>query len=225
MLRKTLFGWMAMLLLAGCTSDQQFRPENLAKRDLDFVTDTHIQQLDTLLKSLMKKLYLRNPRELSKTADATIESRIDLIFSLPPPLIFDELGGKESIDAMLLGLDPEYQGDRVFAVMVGLAGMLDQAYDNKEEFFILDTLDQQKLYNSARNLEVLAWRLKTRVDTNGTLLLLTNHLDPADPNLSFERLFGKMIALQDNLAMIVSQRNGRTINLILHGLATSFLAI
>ncbi|WP_426415728.1 hypothetical protein [Aestuariirhabdus sp. LZHN29] len=218
-------GWILVLLLGGCTADQQFRPENLAKRDLDFVADAHINQVDQHLQLLMRKLYLRNPRELRKTPGANIQSRIDLIFSLPPPLIFDELGGRQSIDAMLLAMGSEFRGDRVFALMVGLTGMLHRAYDNKAEFFVLDALDAQKLYDSARNIEVLAWRLKTRTDAAGTPLILTNSLSSQDPNLSFERLYGKLIALQDNLALIVSQRNQRTINMLVHGLASSFLPI
>ncbi|RRJ82383.1 hypothetical protein [Aestuariirhabdus litorea] len=214
-----------ILLLAGCTAEQRFRPENLAKSDLDFIADSQLAQIDQHLQRLMQKLYRRNPRELAKTPQATIASRTQLLFDLPPPLIFDELGGRQSIDAMLLALDPGFRGDRVFALMVGLTGMLLQAYDNKSEFFLLDRLDEQKLYNSARNIEVLAWRLRTRVDVTGAPLILTNSLDPQMPNLSFERLFGQLIALQDSIAQAVAQRNQRTINRLVHGLATSFLPI
>ena len=40
--------------------------QNLAKSDINMVGDSHIQQTNILLKSLVYKLYKRNPRELQK---------------------------------------------------------------------------------------------------------------------------------------------------------------
>ena len=42
--------------------------------------------------------------------------------------IFRELDGLQGIDAMNLTFDPDFRGDRVFALVVGLGGMLRQAY-------------------------------------------------------------------------------------------------
>ena len=83
---------------------------------------------------------------------------------------------------------------------------------------MLDSLDPQKLYNSARNLEIMAWRLAHRRNINGELLLLTNGTNGVI-NLSFERLFGKMIADQDMIAEIIAGRANRTINKIFHSIA------
>ena len=121
-------------------------------------------------------------------------------------------------DAMLLAFDAHYQGDRVFALGVGLRGMLYKAYGEKSELFLLDSLDPQKLYNSARNIEIIAWRLAHKRGAKGRLLLLTNSTN-GTINLSFERLFGKMIANQDMISEIIAAGANRTINKIVHSIA------
>lgn len=207
------------VMAGGCASEparQQpgFRIQNLAKSDIDFVVDASIKAQETLLGELLVKLYRRNPAELRKATDKTLPDRQQQL-QQPGELIFDEVQGKLGTDAILLGLDPGYTGDRVFAVMVGLTDMIRRTYNYKREYFMLDELDQQKLYNSARNIEVLIWRLKQRQDAAGQPILLTNELQGGVENLSFERLFGKMIALQDLLAQITAEKTNRSINTVI----------
>jgi hypothetical protein len=40
------------------------------------------------------------------------------------------LGYKQGIEAMLLSFDEHYQGDRVFALMVGMVGMVRKSYND-----------------------------------------------------------------------------------------------
>lgn len=219
-----LFGALLLgLTLTGCASNgrqEHFQLKQLAKSDIDFVVDSNIQSLHAYLYDLTCKLYARNPGELRKLPGRSLEGRLDQLFKYPGPLVFDELGRKQSTDAILLGLDPAYAGDRVFAVMAGLTDMLRRSYNYKNEYFMLDELDQQKLYNSARNIEVLVWRLNHRQGSNGRPWLLTNDVNERAGNLSFERLFGKMIALQDNMARITAQKNNRSITMIVQRAAT-----
>ena len=208
-----------LMLISGCGSNSNLI-QNLAKSDINMVGDNHIQQSNTLLKSLVRKLYKRNPKELRKSGERSIEERIEQIFLDPGHLRFAELNNLESIDAMLLSFDESFQGDRVFALGVGLRGMFYRAYNEKAELFMLDKLDAQKLYNCARNIEILAWRLSHRRDGNGELFLLTNNTgEPV--NLSFERLFGKLIQVQDMMAKITADRTERTIKKIVHRLASA----
>ena len=44
----------------------------------------------------------------------------------------------------LLAFREDYGGDRVAALMLGLLTMADAAFEYKEEFFLLDSLDEQK---------------------------------------------------------------------------------
>ncbi|WP_230425690.1 hypothetical protein [Spartinivicinus ruber] len=211
--------FVCFFALTSCTN-QSFRVENLAKTDTDLVTDSVRQNMDKQLKRLLVKLYKRNPAELAKNPHHTIETRTKQLFNKPGLMRFPELSGKQSIDAMLLAFDNHFNGDRVFALMAGLTDMIKQSYNYRNEFFVLNELDQQKLYNSARNIEVLAWRLNHRRNQQGKPFLLTNATNTKSPNLSFERLFGKMIALQDMMAMIIADKTNRTINFIVRGVAT-----
>ncbi|MCX4027498.1 hypothetical protein [Spartinivicinus marinus] len=184
------------------------------------MTDSVRQNMEKLLKRLLIKLYKRNPAELAKNPDQTIKTRTKQLFNEAGLKRYPELSGKQAIDAMLLAFDDHFHGDRVFALMAGLTDMIKQSYNYRNEFFVLDELDQQKLYNSARNIEVLAWRLNHRLNSQEKPYLLTNATNSNSLNLSFERLFGKMIALQDMMAMIIADKTNRTINFIVRGVAT-----
>jgi len=215
---------LAVFVFPACSS-RPYRIKDIAKSDIDMVADAHLKQIDRLMRELVVKLYHRNPRELAKNPGETIESRSAAIFDRQArPL--DALYGRRGPDAMLLSFDEAFTGDRVFALMAGLADMIFRAYNDKSEFYMLDSLDQQLLYNSARNIEILVWRLGHRLDTKGQPLLLTNSLPEEPPNLSFERLFGKMIAIQDMMALIMEDKSSRTINRVVTGVAAaSFLPV
>jgi hypothetical protein len=125
-----------------------------------------------------------------------------------------------------LAFADDFNGDRVLALMVGLRSMIDAAYGHKQEFFLTDELDPQKLYNSARNIEITVWRLAHRKNSFGQPYLLTDSLNEGVRNLSYERLFGKLISLQDTLATIIAERNNRLIKNVIQRFATAvFLPI
>src|SRR2546430_17553409 len=89
--------------------------------------------------------------------------------------------------------------------------MIFLAYNEKTQFYLIDSFDPQKLYNSARNIEIAAWKLANARDARGEPLLLSNEIAGDARNLSFEREFGKMIAYQDVMAQIAAQRTNRII--------------
>ena len=126
----------------------------------------------------------------------------------------------------MLALKPEYSGDRVFAFGVGLASTVFLSYNGKTEFYLTDSLDPQKLYNSARNIEIAAWKLANARSARGEPLLVSNEKTDDVANLSFEREFGKMIGYQDVMAEIAAQRSNRVIRRVVQTLATAvFLPI
>jgi hypothetical protein len=224
-----IFGIAISILIStitpGCLNGS-FKIKNVAKTDIDMIADSHLNEINALMQELMIKLYKRNPRELEKKPGETIESRVAQIFNMNRALVFEELDNKQVVDAMLLCFDQKFTGDRVFAVMAGLVGMIRYSYNNLPEFYMLDFLDQQKLNNSARNIEILVWRLSNKRDENGDLFLLTNGVDGNVSNLSFERIFGKMIAIQDMMASVVAGRTNRTINNVMKSVTSaSFLPI
>lgn len=220
--KKTIhYYFTALLLLASlnlmaCSS---FSVHRLAKSDVDMVADVHWQTVDELTKILMKKLYLRNPNELKKNPNASIENMTDKLWALP----IDKQTAAYNLDAlatMELAFSADFSGDRVYALIAGLRAMLAESYDYQTDFYVLDSLDGQKLYNSARNIEILAWKLNQRINTSGEPVLLSNSFDAGSVNVSFERLFGKMIETQDLLAKIMEDTTQRTINRVTHGVLT-----
>ncbi len=214
--------WMLMmvLLLTTACSGNDINVKFLAKSDIDMVADLHYQQSDALLRELAWKLYRRNTGEWRKSG-LSLEKLTDRIFAEKyEKYRRQQLQGKTGVEAIELALMPDYRGDRIFALMTGLHYMIRKSYGFRQEFYITTGLDGQKLYNSARNIEVLVWRISNERDVAGDPLILTNSLPAEVPNLSYERLFGKLIANQDMLAMIVAQKNKRVIKTVVHNVAS-----
>ncbi len=214
-----------ILSLSGCSPSSNFQIKDFAKTGIDVVSEIHMDQATSLLQTLTQKLYKKNPHELQKALGHTIESRMNQIFKCPAKEKYEELEYKKGADAVLLGFEPEYKGDRIFALMYGLYTMIHKSYNSKCELFMLDYLNEQNLYNSARNIEIFVWRIKTRYDENGKLFILTNSFDGETQNLSFERIFGKLISLQDTMAQIVSTRTGRVIKQVVQMVGMTFLPV
>ena len=214
---------LLLCLLLGLSGCNDFNVKQLAKSDVDMIVDMHIDELADLTDQLMVKLYKRNPRELNKRPGVSVKQRLRQLSSTPPNYRFDELNRAVGDAALKLAFAEEFDGDRVFALMVGLKSMLHASYGMKTELFLLDELNEQLLYNSARNLEIINWRLNNFRGTNKQLFLLSNGYQNGIANLSFERLFGKMILIQDMMAKVVADKNNRTINTVVHSVASTTL--
>ncbi|OUR64991.1 hypothetical protein A9Q79_04845 [Methylophaga sp. 42_25_T18] len=187
----------------------------LAKSDIDEVIELHQRTVMKHLEQLMIKLYKRNPSARYDKAQRNIEDSVNLVFSRPHDFKYTQLNNRSSTDLIYLALDPEYQGgDRVLPFIVGLRSMLMASYDLHTEFYYLTSIDEQKLYNSARNIEIAAWLLAESRNEQDDLYLLSDSLENERRNLSYQRLLGQMIATQDNLADIVSHKTGRLIKTV-----------
>ena len=218
-----IFLVVMMTLLVGCSTklgkdgrtDTAVDVKYLAKTEIDRVADTNRREVVEGLMLIADKLYKRNPREWKKAGLASREEALERlrrrgIVSWP------ELGGLREGPAAALAFTDAYTGDRVAALVYGLLTMVDAAFEHKEEFYILDSLDEMKLFNCARNMEIAIWKLGHDRDAAGALFLLSNELDPANRNLSFEREFGRQTGLLDFMAAIVADRNGRTLSRFTH---------
>ena len=69
-----------LLTISGCTASSNFNIKNLAKSNIDLISELHMDQAISLLKALTEKLYKKNPEELKKNPGQTIESRMEQIF-------------------------------------------------------------------------------------------------------------------------------------------------
>jgi hypothetical protein len=209
---------------AGGQKENRFDPRYIAKSEIDRVVDTSRAEVVSGLRRIAEKLYKRNPRELKKSGRPSLEAALERLFS--GRLDFTELEGRREGAAAMHAFNANYQGDRVLALMAGLLGMVYATFENKDDFYMLDSLDEQKLYNCARNLEIAIWKLASSRNGNGELVLLSNEWDPNNPNLSFEREFGRAIGLLDFLSKIVADKNGRAITRFSQSVATAvFLPI
>ncbi|MCX7156627.1 MAG: hypothetical protein NTW45_09320 [Rhodocyclales bacterium] len=229
-----------LLLLAACAHDKgrpagnaggktvgdsvaSFDPKQIGKTDVDRVADIHRREIFASVRVLAEKLYRRNPREWKKGGHASIEAALDRLLDPRTGWRLPESAGRRDTDAILLALREDFEGDRVAVFIAGMGAMLNAAFEEKTEFFMLDELDPQKLYNSARNLEIAAWKLANARDAGGAPLLLSNETaQAAQPaNLSFEREFGKMIGNLDLLSALIADKDHRTIARMAQSLATA----
>lgn len=226
-----------VLLLGGCaggeirrkdgsSSARPFSLGNLMKSDVDMVAEITQQEALRHLKLLTEKLYRRNPQAYRKAGLASVEEATARLTSQFGRWAESPLAGSRWEDNFRLAFAEDYPGDRIYAFMSALTVMIMASYEHRHEFFLLDELDPQKLYNSARNIEVALWKLSTARLPNGERFILANSDDGESRNLSFEREFGKLIAQQDLLALVMEDRTNRTITRVLQSAATmAFLPI
>lgn len=220
-MRVLLSVWLSMLLW-GCGG---YEIKNLAKSDVDLVADEFIAESRRLVRELTVKLYGRNPGELAKTPGMTLEKRLLQLLNSPGELAFDELADRQGTEALELVFNPHFDGDRVFALVVGLGGMLRHAYGYNDELFMFDTLEPEPLLTSAHNVEVLSWRLRNNRQDNGEPFLVTSEYQGVVDNLSFERLFGKLIVLQEMMARIAGDADDRRVNKVVHAAGSMFIPL
>ena len=210
---------LAIALLAGCTTSAPVTRGEVqgASVTVGEIAQSYFNRVATVtmranldsLAALMDKLYKRNPREWRKHATSQAAASERVLAALKTRTPWPELGGKRDIEALSLALDPNFSGDRVAAFIYALGDMLIMAHGNRMEFYLLDGLDAQHLYNAARNLEVAAWILASRRDASQRPLLLSNEISDAARNVTFEREFGKMIGRVDLVASLVTEKYRR----------------
>lgn len=220
-------------LLAGCASTSAPHGEvkgaeassrEMGQSDSNRVATLAMRaNLDSLY-LLMSKLYRRNPAEWKKTAASREEAEKKVKQAIEQRQAWPELQGKRDIQAMTLALSPEFKGDRVAAFIDATADMIIVAHGNKIEFFLVDGLDAQHLYNAARNVEIAAWILSSRKNAAGAPLLLSDEIGSEARNLSFEREFGKIVGRLDLMAEFMTERYRRAgISYVQNLLGGSFL--
>ncbi len=211
--------WLG-LALAGCASTAPTprgevkgaaaAPGELAQSDANRMATLAMREnLEGLLR-IADKLYRRNPAEWRKGGASSREQALDqLRTAIVQRQHWAPLQGRRDIAAMGLALAPEFAGDRVAAFIHATADMIVTAHGGKTEFFLLDGVDAQHLYNAARNVETAVWLLAQRRNAQGQPLLLADEIGAQGRNLSFEREFGKIIARLDLLATFTTEKYRR----------------
>ena len=228
MILRLLF---AVVLLSACStqigkdgrSTTTVDGRYLLKTEIDRVADTTRRDVVDGLLRIADKLYRRNPREWKQAGQPSREAAVQRLRQRMA-VEWPELAGKRERLAAAQAFNEEFTGDRVAALMLGLLTMVDTAFEGKDDFYLLDSLDEIKLYNAARNMEIAIWKLSQdrwkSGEQAGKLFLISNELDAANANLSFERELGRCIGLLDLMAQIVADRSGRTLSRVTQSVAT-----
>gem|GEM_PF-6812 len=232
---KNKFYWVFFyLLLSICLSIQissakeivepdRQSTNQLGKTDFDRMADHEIRENIQSLRTLMIKLYKRNPSELKKSTSDDAEKMVNWVFNGNHNWNFEAINNLQGTDAIYLAFNEDYKGDRVLPFIVGIYTMLIKAHGGKKEFYLFDSVDPQLLYNASRNIETAVWKLSNAKDASGKPFLLTNELTEKENNLSFEREFGKIIGRTDFLAFTLSEKMERSITRVIQNLATGLL--
>ncbi|MBI5331793.1 MAG: hypothetical protein HZB71_14420 [Betaproteobacteria bacterium] len=218
-------------LLAGCAgqeiqrkdgskSAREFALSSLAKSDIDSVTEFSQKEAVKSLRLLTEKLYKRNPREFRKGGHESAEAATAKLFDSLVNWQESPLGRSNWEDNFKLAFQEDHSGDRVHTFMGALTAMILASYNHKTTFFVVDELSAQKLYNSARNIESAVWKLSTAKLSTGEKTLVTNSIEGDLQNLSFEREFGKLVAIQDLMALLIEDKSNRAISRVFQGVAS-----
>jgi hypothetical protein len=197
-------------------------PKQIVKSDIDRVLEAHHREIFVSLERLADKLYRRNPREWRRAGLDSREAAMARLFSAEHQWQLAEFEHRRGIEVMRLAFASDFTGDRVAALIAGMGGMIQTAWADRSELFVMDELDPQALSNCARNIEITAWKLAQSMRRSRRTAVAVER-DRADGtrNLSFEREIGKMIGWLDMSAQVVADKNRRVVTRILQSLATA----
>ena len=224
-----IFYLFLLVFITSCSSNQIKSPTSqydkssvnqFAKTDFDRMADLEIRENMESLKILALKFYKRNPSQLKKSTQDNVEKMVNWIFNGDHNNEFEQLQNKKDIECLNLVFDESFNGDRVLALIIGLKTMLLESHGNKTDFYLFDKLDPQNIYNVARNIEVVVWKLSTKKMENGEPFLISNSISGNEQNLSFEREFGKIIGRSDYFAYTLSEKIERTITRAVQSVST-----
>jgi hypothetical protein len=197
-----------------------FEIDDIAKADVDMVAEVNVLHSLDYLRELTRKLYVRNPIQLRRGGHVSRDTALATLFGPRQLDRIPGLYGRRAAAAISLAFEPTFEGDRVQAFAFGMRTMLMDAYGGDTELYLHEWLDPQTLHYLARNFEIAFWKLRQDRDESGRLLLLSNALDGSG-DLSFERLAGKLVGLQDLMAQVVADASNRQIKNVIQGVASA----
>jgi hypothetical protein len=208
-----------VFVVVGCASDaptdhgqvqgQPYAKSEWLQSDGNRITQLTMHANEASLLLLADKLYRRNPKEWRKTAATRKAALAEITAAVHDNQPWPGLQGRHDVTALSLALSPGFSGDRVAALIIACDDTIVAAHGGKRDFYYLDGIDPQHVYNAARDMEIALWLLATRRDAQGRPLLRANEIGLQERNLSFEREFGKIIGRLDLLANYMTERYRR----------------
>ena len=212
---KLVLSMALMLVLAGCAATRSTnRAESYANQEwlqsgANRVANLALRDNLESVRRVQASLYRRNPREWRKWAPSQEEAarRVWDLAMHDAPL--PQLNGATGIDAVRAAFDLGYQGDRVAALVVGWTAMLKQANGNTWSQTMIDGVDAENAFRTARNVEISLWLLYARRDGKDQPILLSTEISEQGRNLLVDRELSKVVARLDLLAAQADEKYRR----------------
>lgn len=112
-----------------------------------------------LLRALMLSLYTQHPQELAKSTQVGPREMTEWVFDGKANWKFDAIRSLQKTEAIALVFNPEYTGDTVLPLIVGLETLLFDAYDAKNEFDIPPERNVERLQRVSCQMQALRTRV------------------------------------------------------------------
>jgi hypothetical protein len=112
------------------------------------------------LRTLMQALYELHPEELAKSTQVGAREMTEWVFDGKAGWKFDAIRRTQQDQAIALIFDPEYSGDHILALVVGLETLLFHAYGGKNEYDIPAQVDEQAVAQAVCRVQGLQKRLQ-----------------------------------------------------------------
>jgi len=124
----------------------------LGKTDFDRMADHEIRENIQSLKTLMIKLYKRNPSELKKSTSEDPEKMVNWVFNGNHNWNFEAINNAQGTDAIYLTFSEDYKGDKVLPFIVGIYTMLIKAHGGKKEFYLFSEKTERSITRIIQNV-------------------------------------------------------------------------
>ena len=194
----------------------EFDVKMLAKSDMSRVAELGQREVLKSLRKMMVHLYNANPQQLNRgrsqgQSQYTVQSSVKRIFGQQIRWNFSEFRGVTGNKILHLTFDKDYKGDRVLALTSALVSMTMRSYNETTELYMLDQLDPQKIYNSARNFEIALKMVDIYpyLKQSGSRHITT--------------MIGRATANQDLIAILVADHLNRQITSVAQSVVTTLL--
>ncbi|MET3375603.1 hypothetical protein ABIC89_004677 [Variovorax boronicumulans] len=218
LLAGTAAALLAPLALTGCSSfrsterAEPYGNQEWLQSGTNRIANLSLRDNLQSVRRVQTTLYRRNPREWRKSAASMEEATQRTWDAVLQGTQLPELRGATGIDAIRLAFEtgPQaYQGDRVAALVVGWASMLKQANGNTWDQTMIDGVDAENSYRTARNFEISLWLISSKTGPDGQPLLLATEISERGRNLVADRELSKVVARLDLLAAQADEKYRR----------------
>ena len=122
------------------------------------------------LRALMLVLYELNPDELAKSTQVGAREMTEWVFDGKANWRFEGVRRLQKAQTIGLALDPDFAGDHILALIVGIETLLFDAYGGTNEFDIPELQNEQKHMQALCELQRVLQKTTTQTDTSITVL-------------------------------------------------------